>query len=267
MDDFYLVPVDHQPDFEDASLVPVEHDPFGDGGVTEQEAQGQLEQVSAQPAQSQPQQPQPSATSGDLPDVGPPLIGDGGQFSAGTAFGNRAADVASRVAYGMMKQVATLPQRLIDAGRVSFEHNYGPGPSTLSDSDAPFVDPLPAVSLETALTMMGGSGPVPAPAGTILSANKVLRGVAANDHHSFPMYLGGRVKQELVRLPRSLHIEFHRRLDKVVPKQKGTAFYRSLGPEKRREALQGLAKVTKEFDADYGTKLYDALLENGFPEP
>ena len=50
MPDVSLVPVDHQPDFEDASLVPVDHDPFSGDGVT-QLAQAQQVQIQTQPAQ------------------------------------------------------------------------------------------------------------------------------------------------------------------------------------------------------------------------
>ena len=98
----------------------------------------------------------------------------------------------------------------------------------------------------------------------------LARGVAAepiNLHHPWPMYLGGAAKQELVPLPRSLHVQFHRELDEVLPKQKGTAYYESLGPAERQQALQKLAEHTKKFDAEHGTKLYDALLKNGFPAP
>ena len=42
MPDFSLVPVDHLPDFEGASLVPVDHDPFSADGMTQQ-AQTQSE--------------------------------------------------------------------------------------------------------------------------------------------------------------------------------------------------------------------------------
>jgi hypothetical protein len=73
-----------------------------------------------------------------LPDVGEALIGDGGQFSRGTAWGNKAADIGSRLAYGAMKGFVTLLQRAIDASRESFEHTFGPGPATMSDSDAPW---------------------------------------------------------------------------------------------------------------------------------
>lgn len=105
-----------------------------------------------QQARAQTQRPQSSESRGNLPDVGPPLIGDGGQFSAGTAFGNKAADITSKVAYGMMKQVATLPQRAMDASRESFEHRYGPPPSTISDSNV-WVDPLIPIAAETAMMM------------------------------------------------------------------------------------------------------------------
>jgi len=46
MPDYSLVPVDHQPDFEDSSLVPVDHDPFA--------ADGPAQQPQIQLAQSRP---------------------------------------------------------------------------------------------------------------------------------------------------------------------------------------------------------------------
>ncbi|QIP08523.1 HNH endonuclease family protein [Bradyrhizobium symbiodeficiens] len=54
MDDYSLVPVEHQPDFENASLVPVDHDPFGADDVTQQ---APSQQAQSQPAQPSPQQP------------------------------------------------------------------------------------------------------------------------------------------------------------------------------------------------------------------
>lgn len=69
MPDHSLVPVDHQPDFDDYSLVPVDHDPFAADGLTQQ-AQIQL-------AQAQPQGPpqQPPATGGGQPDAGASAAG------------------------------------------------------------------------------------------------------------------------------------------------------------------------------------------------
>jgi hypothetical protein len=67
MPDYSLVPVDHQPDFDDHSLVPVDYDPFAADGLTQQ-AQIQL-------AQAQPQQ-QPPAGAGQ-PDAAAPAAGGG----------------------------------------------------------------------------------------------------------------------------------------------------------------------------------------------
>ena len=67
MPDYSLVPVDHQPDFDDHSLVPVDHDPFAEDGPA------QLAQI--QLAQAQPQQ-QPPAGAGQ-PDAGAPAAGGG----------------------------------------------------------------------------------------------------------------------------------------------------------------------------------------------
>jgi len=65
MPDYSLVPVDHQPDFDDHSLVPVDHDPFAEDGPA------QLAQI--QLARAQPQQ-QPPAGAGQ-PDAGAPAAG------------------------------------------------------------------------------------------------------------------------------------------------------------------------------------------------
>jgi hypothetical protein len=72
-----------------------------------------------------------------------------------------------------LADLATLPQRAIEAAKISAAHNYGPSPDVVSDSDAPFVDPLPSVAAETALTMMGGSGTVPAGANELRAGLKL----------------------------------------------------------------------------------------------
>ena len=58
MDDFSLVPVDHQPEFENVSLVPVDYEPFAAAGVAPP-VQVQPDQLQVQP--SQPQSPQVQA--------------------------------------------------------------------------------------------------------------------------------------------------------------------------------------------------------------
>ena len=67
---YSLVPVDHQPEFDDYSLVPVDHDPFvAADGVT----QRRNSTAQAQSPQGSPQQP--PATGAGQPDAGPPAAG------------------------------------------------------------------------------------------------------------------------------------------------------------------------------------------------
>ena len=65
MPDYSLVPVDHQPDFDDHSLVPVDPNPFIADGLTQQ---AQIQQAQAQLQQ------QPPAVAGQ-PDAGAPAVG------------------------------------------------------------------------------------------------------------------------------------------------------------------------------------------------
>jgi hypothetical protein len=65
MPDYSLVPVNHQPDFDNYSLIPVDHDPFAPDGVTRQ---AQIQLVQAQPQGPPQQQP---ATGVGQPDADP----------------------------------------------------------------------------------------------------------------------------------------------------------------------------------------------------
>jgi A nuclease of the HNH/ENDO VII superfamily with conserved WHH len=67
--DYSLVPVDHQPDFENVSLVPVEHDPFIEEGEAQQ---AQSQQALTQPVQPPDQPPQQPAAGVARLYVGPP---------------------------------------------------------------------------------------------------------------------------------------------------------------------------------------------------
>jgi Tim10/DDP family zinc finger len=73
MADYSLVPVDHQPEFEDVSLVPVEPDPFGGDDLI---------QHAGSRFGAQPQQLETAAYHSD--------IGAAGKFSVG----NKVADIA-----------------------------------------------------------------------------------------------------------------------------------------------------------------------------
>src|SRR5882724_2901578 len=97
------------------------------------------------------------ADGGDIPDVGEPMIPSGGEFSPGTRIGNRAADIGSRLGYGMMEGVATLPKRLIEASQQA-----APGLRREDYSDNPYA-PQPNQGLydtsgELAMQALGNAG-------------------------------------------------------------------------------------------------------------
>ena len=84
-------------------------------------------------------------------------------------------------------------------------------------------------------------------------------------HHAWPMYLGGLQEQLLSKLPAKLHMQYHARLQRIAPHRKGTKYYASLDPETRAKLLRAVAQTTREFDAEFGTHLYEDMLRNGFP--
>ena len=84
-------------------------------------------------------------------------------------------------------------------------------------------------------------------------------------HHPFPMYLGGAKKQILVPLEKSLHVAYHRGLDVYYKRSKGTAFFAAFSAAKREAVLHDLIVYTKQFDAQHGTNIYGAMLQNLFP--
>jgi hypothetical protein len=171
MSDFSLVPVDYLPDFSGVSLIPVDHNPFIADGVMQP---AQAQPVQPQPAQNQPPRPpQQPATGPDLPNVGAPLIGDGGQFSPGVPWANRAADIASKLAgnafHGAINLAAT-------PGAIMQPNPYPPGSEEAFWYDDQREQLINKAAPAMAFTMMGGSGLVPVPAGTVLGANRVTRG-------------------------------------------------------------------------------------------
>jgi len=86
-------------------------------------------------------------------------------------------------------------------------------------------------------------------------------------HHPWPKYLGGPGRQDLARLPKTVHDAFHSGLDKILPRQRGTAHYAGLSPAARLQMQRDLADFTIAFDAKYGTQLYQSMLRNGFTRP
>jgi len=155
MTDYSLVAVDHQPDYSGVSFIPVDHEPFSADGVTQP--------VQAQPAQSQPAQNQPSrppqqpATGPDLPDVGAPLTGDGGRFSPGAPWANKAADIASRLVgnaiHGAINLVAT-------PGAIMQPNPYPPGSEEAYWYDDQREQLINKAAPAMALMMMGAGAPM-----------------------------------------------------------------------------------------------------------
>jgi hypothetical protein len=306
MADFSLVPVDYQPDFDDFSLVPVDHDPFGDSGGIVQPAQTPTQTAPAQtqPAQALPQSlPQQPATGTEVSqsDIGMPGVdsqstNEGESWDPDSENSSRAVSTQPNqtVPISQSGKLPVDPERLRQFGELKMatftptqQIGYlaadalmalGMKPYFANDLTSRFGNVLNLTPLGlagSALDLIDAKrrddlpGVLTAAAGMIPGAKGAARGVAEaiERHHPWSKYLGGAVKQELVALPRSLHLQFHRELDEVLPRSKGTAFYKSRSPTERQEDLQQFAKHTKEFDAKHGTKLYDALLKNGFPAP
>jgi hypothetical protein len=90
---------------------------------------------------------------------------------------------------------------------------------------------------------------------------------AIHGHHPWPKYLGGPAKQDLANLSEPLHKSYHSGLDRILPRQRGTAYYDNLSPQAKQQLIRDLAAYTKAFDAKYGTRLYDSMVRNGFPDP
>ena len=64
-----------------------------------------------------------------------------------------------------------------------------------------------------------------------------------------------------------MHDAYHSGLDKILPRQKGTKHYEGLSGAAKDKMYRDLGDYTKAFDAKNGTKLFDAMLKEGFPVP
>jgi len=94
----------------------------------------------------------------------------------------------------------------------------------------------------------------------------VVRGII-HGHHAWPKFMGGPGKQDLARIYKSLHVDFHIDLADAF-KQAGFpriggkggsgvdwADFFAKNPDKRDEAIAILERVTREFDRKNGTKI------------
>ena len=105
-----------------------------------------------------------------LPVIGDPLLGDGGQLSPGLPAVNRAADIASRLPGHMMGSVLSLPQRAIESSQYALDTgNYDP-----------------SVPVEAALTAMTGGLKGTGEGGVALGAGPVRRTKSGTDLDNKP---------------------------------------------------------------------------------
>ena len=86
-------------------------------------------------------------------------------------------------------------------------------------------------------------------------------------HHPWPKYLGGPAEQALTKLPRWLHFKYHGELDAdpILGRWLGADHFNNLSSADRTEVFRRLVDITKRFDAENGTHLYDDMVKNGFP--
>jgi len=150
---------------------------------------------------------QPQRLEKVLPDVGEPLVGDGGQLSPGTDWGNRAADVGSKVGQAVLSMPKYMAWDLPKAAVTAARNNPLPGlrredytdipPDTSPDPRSPLggvgvsaprvgwqpVDPMVGASLEGVANVMGGTvlgAPARAAGEVVAGAGPIRRAGAAD---------------------------------------------------------------------------------------
>lgn len=101
----------------------------------------------------------------DLPDVGEPAIPSGPTWP-GTAWGNKAADIGSKLGYGLLTGTA---DRVAGPGRMSAPNPYKAGSEEASWYDDQVTKQAADWGPGTALSMVGGAGVVPAEANALRS--------------------------------------------------------------------------------------------------
>jgi hypothetical protein len=181
MPDYSLVPVDHQPDFGDFSLVPVDHDPFSTESV-------------AQPVQTQPTQNLPkSPTGSDLADVGAPLIGDGGQFSPGAPWANKAADIASKLVWNTFRGAINLAAT---PGAIMRPNPYPPGSEQAVWYDNQRQQLIDKAAPAMAFAMLGAGAPM-AEGGAVGALGGKLSRLGTESPKILPEELAGQTRTQI----------------------------------------------------------------------
>lgn len=94
-----------------------------------------------------------------------------------------------------------------------------------------------------------------------MRANHITRIIRNAKHHAWPEYLGGPAAQKLYNIEERLHILFHSGLDELLPRRSGSAHYQGLSRARRVDAMETLARYTRDFDAFNRTRIYEFLKE------
>ena len=187
MPDYSLVPVDHQPDFGDLSLVPVDYNPFS--------AEGTVEQAQTQPAQNLPARPpQQAATGPDLPDVGAPLIGDGGQFSPGVPWANKAADIASKLVENTFSGAISL---VATPGAIMQPNPYPPGSEDAFWYEDQRQQLINKAAPAMAFAMLGAGAPMAESGAVGALGGKLPRLGTAESSKILPEELAGQTRSQI----------------------------------------------------------------------
>jgi hypothetical protein len=82
-----------------------------------------------------------------------------------------------------------------------------------------------------------------------------------NDHHAWPKYLGGPEAGPLIGLDEQLHQLFHAGLDKLLPRNKGTAYYAAFSDAEKLKNIKILKDYARSFDIDYKSRIYETLMK------
>jgi hypothetical protein len=138
-----------------------------------------------------------------LPDVGSPPVPDGGQFSPGTTWGNRAADLASRFGINALMSLATLPQRAIDASSQDVQHL----------GDHSYTPQAIGPAVETGMNMLGAGAavgvPVHAGEEVLAAGGRRKRGMSFEpvDHDPFNEEVGKTYWSDLAKTKHPIAVE------------------------------------------------------------
>ena len=122
-----------------------------------------------------------------------------------------------------------------------------------------------ASKAELAVTAAGAAAGIWTVGGGLGRAGRAGVKTAVNFHHPWPKYLGGAQQQILEVLPTGLHKAYHSGLDKILPRQVGGKFYENLSGDELKQIYRDFEAYTRAFDAEHGTRLWDAARREGFP--